>query len=309
MKYQYIKPPQQLDAVLDLVPSWTSLDVLHHDLALMQTDLGLSVVLVASENLSDRSKSSINASDTLIWDGNRFYLPSGELALIITEMDLLFSDIGRNPRDAVEALNASRFGTSEDDVFKIVGNLFQSTLLSLGVRDATEFVDGKEGVDTIKIDRDYASGDFKLERVDGSTFVMTAPKYLVAPMTVKNVEQIEFNDTGVTTVDALVGSPTVDIILELFGEVRMLKGLTEINNGEIHVVIYEGEIFDYAEIDPAITTVIRDGVFTDEFAQEIAEIAPAHAGISYETVVGIVGVAAIDDFLISVAGADGNYVA
>ncbi len=107
---------------------------------------------------------------------------------------------------------------------------------------------------------------------------------------------------------ASTSSDTLDVIVDLFGNVSMLKGLIEVDNGTVHTLSYNGTVFNYAEVDPLITTVVRNGEFTAEFAQEIADAYPSAAGIKYNTVVTLFGVAAIDDLLISVAGADGFYV-
>ena len=56
------------------------------------------------------------------------------------------------------------------------------------------------------------------------------------------------------------------------------------------------------------TTVVRNGEFTAEFAQEIADAYPSVAGIKYSVAVGLLGVTALDNILISIAGADGSYV-
>ena len=112
------------------------------------------------------------------------------------------------------------------------------------------------------------------------------------------------NDTSKT----VVAGNTVDVIVDLFGTVSMLKGLIEVDNGTVHTLSYNGTVFNYAEVDPLITTVVRNGEFTEEFAQEIADAYPSAAGIEYNTVVTLFGVAAVDDLLISVAGADGFYV-
>jgi len=55
-------------------------------------------------------------------------------------------------------------------------------------------------------------------------------------------------------------------------------------------------------------TVVRDGQFTSEFTQEVAESFPSHAGISYSTAVTLLGVNNIDSTILMVAGYDGNYV-
>ena len=112
------------------------------------------------------------------------------------------------------------------------------------------------------------------------------------------------NDTSKT----VVAGNTLDVIVDLFGTVSMLKGLIELDNGTVHTVAHNGTAFNYAEIDPLITTVVRNGEFTAEFAQEIADAYPSAAGIKYNTVVSLVGAAAIDDLLMSVAGSDGSYV-
>ena len=82
------------------------------------------------------------------------------------------------------------------------------------------------------------------------------------------------NDTS----KIVVAGNTLDVIVDLFGTVSMLKGLTEINNGTVHTLSYNGHVFNYAEVDPLLTTVVRNGEFTAEFAQEIADAYPTAAG-------------------------------
>jgi len=107
------------------------------------------------------------------------------------------------------------------------------------------------------------------------------------------------------------GTYTLDVIVELFGQVTYLKELTETitvsEDGEVisHTVDYNGTTFNWSEIDAFVLTVTRDGNFTDEFAQEIADAYPTVAGISYSTAVLLVGTE-IDDVILGVAGADGN---
>ncbi|MDB2425683.1 hypothetical protein N9W43_07780, partial [Litoricolaceae bacterium] len=87
-----------------------------------------------------------------------------------------------------------------------------------------------------------------------------------------------------------------------------LNGLTETVTASSHTIEYNGTTFDYAEVDGIITTVVRDGEFTSEFAAEIAESFPDAAGISYNTAVALIGQANMESTLLAVAGADGNYV-
>jgi len=107
------------------------------------------------------------------------------------------------------------------------------------------------------------------------------------------------------------GTYTLDVIVELFGQVTYLKELTETitvsEDGEVisHTVDYNGTTFNWSEVDAFVLTVTRDGNFTDEFAQEIADAYPTVAGISYSTAVLLVGTE-IDDIILGIAGADGN---
>ena len=107
------------------------------------------------------------------------------------------------------------------------------------------------------------------------------------------------------------GTYTLDVIVELFGQVTYLKELTETitvsEDGEVisHTVDYNGATFNWSEVDAFVLTVTRDGNFTDEFAQEIADAYPTVAGITYSTAVLLVGTE-IDDIILGIAGADGN---
>ena len=84
-----------------------------------------------------------------------------------------------------------------------------------------------------------------------------------------------------------------------------------LTNGTVtsHVVTYGGLNFEYDQIDPMITTVVRDGSFTSEFLKEIFDVAPSAANLSYKDAVALVGINNIDSAILNIAGADGNYVA
>ena len=93
----------------------------------------------------------------------------------------------------------------------------------------------------------------------------------------------------------------------------LLKDLTEYityTNGAItkHTVEYAGLSFDYDQIEALITTVTRDGEFTSEFNKEINDYLGTELNIAYATAVKLVGAASIDAVVLTVAGADGNYV-
>ena len=93
----------------------------------------------------------------------------------------------------------------------------------------------------------------------------------------------------------------------------LLKGLTEkvtLTNGIItaHAVEYAGTTYNYNLFDKFITTVTRDGEFTDEFKKELTDVAPTASNLTYRDAVTLIGVLNIDAALISVAGLDGNFV-
>ena len=92
-----------------------------------------------------------------------------------------------------------------------------------------------------------------------------------------------------------------------------LKGLVEnftFTNGVItsHTIELGGTAFVYSQIDGLITTVTRDGEFTQEFTKEINDYLKADANITYKSAVALVGVQSIDGVILFVAGSDGDYV-
>lgn len=101
---------------------------------------------------------------------------------------------------------------------------------------------------------------------------------------------------------------SLDVIVDLLGNVMLLKGLSETISGDLHTVEYNGISFDWSEVDSFVMPVVRDSEFTDEFSQEIADAYPSVAGISYQAAVTFIGTSSLDDVLMMVAGADGSYV-
>jgi hypothetical protein len=75
-----------------------------------------------------------------------------------------------------------------------------------------------------------------------------------------------------------------------------------------HTVEYSGLTFDYSAIDAVITTVTRDDEFTAEFRKELTDFAPTSASLSYKDASLLIGLPNIDNTLIAIAGADGNFV-
>ena len=104
------------------------------------------------------------------------------------------------------------------------------------------------------------------------------------------------------------GSYSLTVIVDLLGQVLFLSDLEEIVDGDSHKVKYQGQSYDFGEIDPFVTTVARDNEFTNEFSTEIAEQYPSQSDVTYSVALGLIGAANWESVLISVAGADGNLV-
>ena len=92
-----------------------------------------------------------------------------------------------------------------------------------------------------------------------------------------------------------------------------LKGLVEnftYTNEEItsHTIELGGTAFVYSQIDGLITTVTRDGKFTQEFTEEINDYLKTDVNITYKNAVALIGVQSIEGVILFVAGSDGDYV-
>lgn len=115
----------------------------------------------------------------------------------------------------------------------------------------------------------------------------------------------------VTSVEATVavtsGRKSLTVIANVSGSQLFLENLNETVSGTTHTIEYNGTAYNYAEVNSVITTVVRDGEFTNEFAQEIAEAFPNHAGISYSDAVTLIGQPNMEATLMAIANADGNY--
>ena len=151
--------------------------------------------------------------------------------------------------------------------------------------------------------------------------VATSPSLTVVPHTFSSSNQTLLTANYITESpiepvnEKLANEPVLatqthalTVIANVFDAPMFLDGLTETVTSTSHTIEYNGTTFDYAEVDGMITTVVRDGQFTSEFAAEIAESFPDNAGISYSTAVALIGQANMESTLLAVAVADGNYV-
>lgn len=93
----------------------------------------------------------------------------------------------------------------------------------------------------------------------------------------------------------------------------ILEGLTEnIEKTDgvttSHVFSFNGSNYDYDDISPFIMIVVRDNEFTDDFRSELADFAPEYKNLTYQDAIDAVGLVGISAAIITVAGADGNYI-
>jgi hypothetical protein len=143
-----------------------------------------------------------------------------------------------------------------------------------------------EGAETLTITAGGASAS--IEVVDTSTSKKTA---------LENHNLSVIVDKGVLGVNATLLKNLAETIVFVNGV--MTK----------HSIQYLGNTFDYDSIDHLFTTVTRDGEFTSEFTKEINDYLGTELNISYFAAVKLVGASSIDGVILSVAGADGNFVA
>ena len=242
------------------------------------------------------------------------------------------SDFGSVVISGVEAVRGTLFSDT------LVGNSEDNYFLPVEGNDS---IDGGAGFDTVVV------GDpkkFFSVSTDTSTGIVTlvdtrAPssepnEWRYGTNTLANIELIVFEDGSLslestspapqptpgpapvpTPIPGPAPSPSpaegvysLYVNVDLFGQVVYLKGLTETVFATSHTIGYAGSSFNYSDVDVLLITVLRDGEFTEEFAQEISESFPSVAGIDYDTAVFLVGAPNIEDVLIQVAGADGSYV-
>lgn len=171
--------------------------------------------------------------------------------------------------------------------------------LTSGLLTGTVFVgsDGKATVNIATKADNLTEGDETLTVTLSGTSASTILKD-----TSLNQTTIETHTLSVIVDKGILGADAV-----------ILKGLVEqktLTNGVAtkHTVQYGSTVFDYSQIDSLITTVTSDGNFTAEFLKEISDLLPAAANFSYQDTVKLVGTANIDNVILYVAGADGNFV-
>jgi len=182
-------------------------------------------------------------------------------------------------------------------------------------REGNDTIDGGAGDDTAVF---FGSRDNYAISVKNGVVTVTDTVGSEGTDTISNVEFFQFADVTLGTedlpaevvVETEENSLTVVVNAGVLGESAIiLKDLTETlvySDGVVteHVVSYAGQDFDYDVVDELITTVVRDGAYTTEFQELIAELAPGAADITYDETVALVGGANIDDVILHVASFD-----
>ena len=162
---------------------------------------------------------------------------------------------------------------------------------------------------------------------DSGTTVISLP--LFADALTEGAETLTFtlDDSSSTTASVIINDTsknpvivatnhTTSILVDkgiLGTSPTILKGLTENiekTDGVTtnHIFSYNGSDYDYYDISPFIMIVVRDNEFTDDFRSELVDFAPEFRDISYQDAVAAVGLVGISGAIITVAGADGNYI-
>lgn len=202
-----------------------------------------------------------------------------------------------------------------------------SNPLNLTGNSADNHLDGGSGDDLIDggTGLDYAF--YYEDKFDDCTFTANGAEFTIKSKsrgtdTLINIEKLIFSDKTIdlstfkTNPTITTQSNILSIIVDkgiLSKDAIILKNLNQtitFTDGVIssQVIEYAGSKFNYSDIDSLITTVTQDGAFTPEFRKEIADLLPSAANFSYQDTVKLVGIANIDNVILYVAGADGNFV-
>lgn len=174
-------------------------------------------------------------------------------------------------------------------------------------------IDAGDGIDTLRIST-WGADSLVLNKISDSSYTIFDPMKGLE-IQLSNFEYLQFGDSEaksfesyLSSDDSLLREHQLTLLVSIFGQDLYLENLTEVITEDSHIINYAGVDYDYAEVDGFVMTVIRDGEFTQEFSQEIADEFPEASGISYSTAVGLIGVEQIGNAIISVAKADGSLV-
>lgn len=178
-----------------------------------------------------------------------------------------------------------------------------------------DVIDGGAGLDCV----------YYVDNFNNCTIINSGGNFIIATKsqgtdTLKNIETLFFADKAydlaskppVITTESHYLSIIVDkgvlgkdpiILKNIYQTITLSDGLVVKNTLD-----YSGNKYDYNQIDALIMIATSDGNFSTEFRKEISDLLPSAANFSYQDTVQLVGVANIDNVILNIAGADGNFV-
>lgn len=167
-----------------------------------------------------------------------------------------------------------------------------------------------DATDDLSVVKDLQASDFLTKPVTNSLSGFNVGTYTLSNSAL--LTGVASNSTPVTGTESHTLSVVVDRGV-LAPDAVFLKDLAEkmtLTDGVVtgHTVTYGTTTFDFEQVSALIMTVTRDGNFTDEFRQEIADAAPSAVALTYTDAVALVGSTSIDAVVLRVAGADGAFV-
>ena len=201
----------------------------------------------------------------------------------------------------------------------LIGNELDNIFKSSG---GNCLIEGGKGIDTVSYKNSYAydscyiyieQGELKVRKGNDSIDIL------------RNIEFIMFSDRAIDLATAFIDVVAPVVLTTVYrttiiGDknivgpnpilIRDLPETVVKTDGKIteQYFMYEETRYDYEAIDSLITVVTRDGEFANEFSQEMVDSDRSIANKTYSDIVGIVGTLNIDNWIISTAGSDGDFV-
>ena len=262
------------------------------------------------------------AADTAVSSSFTFDVSTEEQPFTYVVTDFIEIGRGDDRIQKLEVISGEIVDSIQVDGFSsdfTVEDMYSSQLETLnGTYVLFEFLGRQDGQEAGVLAVVYGEGDLFEDITTAAQWYATGDLILSQDVVIKDGyragESLNVSDWGLDTSNSPLESEletgvySLDVVVDLFGDQLLLKGLKEVVTSDSHTIEYNGSIFDYDEVDPIIQTVVRDGDFTAEFSKEIADQYPDAAGISYGTAVALIGVENIDATIRAVAAADGSYV-
>ncbi len=258
---------------------------------------------------------------TIVSTGHEFNRHLSENLLGSQFADRIYGLAGNDLIDGASGEDWLSGGDGNDTLLGGAGN--DELIGGLG----NDSIEGGEGIDTLVLN---GLSDHFLIRFnsDLQTYTVEATTGADGKDIFKGIEFVQFSDKKLAIQNIALAPPPIILIsttIELHNlsvivdknvlgpSAVLLKDIKEsmtYTNGVLtkHTIDYAGNLFDYGQIDFLISTVTRDSEFTSEFTKEINDYLGSEVNIDYGTAVKLVGATSIDAIILTVAGADQNFV-